>query len=314
MKTIALTAALATALAVGVGVYIAQPPTSPRPSPRSPAPATASAREAAPAELEARLAEVEEQLAAFAVIEQRLAASEQRLAALEQRPVAAPASDLGGRLESLELRLGALERAGPSLSAEEALPGPVAAAGEEEPVLSEEALAALDERVDAALARQAEEQDRKRNKKPALDNFAELLELEPYQVLAVEQEVREGQRRVKELLETPTADGSNLYDELITAIAYGEVEHPEAPMRFMTWFGRLGETIPGREETYGQAIEGVKSDVRSAFQREFSEEQYAEYQAWGVDPIEIEEIPDSPWADIEYRVAEQAALLEAEQR
>ena len=69
------------------------------------------------------------------------------------------------------------------------------------------------------------------------------------------------------------------------------------------------ETIPGTDVTYGARIESAKNEVREAFRSELTEEQYAEFEDWRMDPTEIQEIEDSPWADFEDRIAERVEDL-----
>ena len=99
-------------------------------------------------------------------------------------------------------------------------------------------------------------------------------------------------------------------DELVDVIAYGEAKHPEAGKRFIKWLGRvMTEKIPGTDVTYGADIDIIKNNTREAFRSEFTEEQYAEFESWGVDPTEIQEIKDSPWTDLEERVKQRLLKL-----
>jgi hypothetical protein len=153
----------------------------------------------------------------------------------------------------------------------------------------------IDEKVSAIAEKQAIMQ----NKKPSLDDFAEALDLTYNQRVAVEDEVRFGQKEVRNILDIPTADGSNLVKELVEVLAHGGIEHPETSKRFMKWVGRvMSETIPGTDDTYGTRIEAAKNKVRAGFRKVFTDKQYADFEKWGLDPTEIQEIENSPWTDI----------------
>jgi len=169
--------------------------------------------------------------------------------------------------------------------------------------------AAIKERVEEVVGEKVDELEKKQDKKPTLTVFSEMLELTDDQRRVVDKEVWSAQKEVRTILETPTEDGSILIDELVDVIAYGEAKHPEAGSRFIKWLGRvMTEKIPGTDVTYGADIEVIKNNTRSAFRSEFTEEQYAEFESWGVDPTEIKEIENSPWADLEERVKQR--LLE----
>lgn len=49
-------------------------------------------------------------------------------------------------------------------------------------------------------------------------------------------------------------------------------------------------------------METVKGSVGEGLRRELSEKQYAEFEEWGLDPTEIQDITNTPWADFEARV------------
>ncbi len=169
--------------------------------------------------------------------------------------------------------------------------------------------AAIKERVEEVVGEKVDELERKQDKKPTLAIFSDVLELTDDQRRIVDKEVWVAQNEVRTILETPTEDGSILIDELVDVIAYGEAKHPEAGQRFIKWLGRvMTEKIPGTDVTYGTDIEVIKNNTRSAFRNELTEEQYAEFESWGVDPTDIKEIDNSPWADLEERVKQR--LLE----
>ena len=96
----------------------------------------------------------------------------------------------------------------------------------------------------------------KQNKKPKIDVFAKLLELTPKQRASAEFAIVQGQREIHGILDMPTADGSNLKDELVEIVAKGFAQ-PGKDHGWGRWIGRvMGEKIPGTNETYGTRIEG----------------------------------------------------------
>ena len=163
--------------------------------------------------------------------------------------------------------------------------------------------AEIKERVEEIVDERVDKLEKKQDKKPTLAAFSDVLKLTDNQRSIVDKEVWNAQNEVRIILETPTEDGSILINELVDVIAYGEAKHPEAGPRFIKWLGRvMTEKIPGTDVTYGADIEVIKNNTRSAFRNEFTEKQYAEFESWGVDPTDIKEIENSPWADLEERV------------
>jgi len=169
--------------------------------------------------------------------------------------------------------------------------------------------------VDDAVERKAEqvldELRVKENKKPAIDVFAAALELSREQRAVTERVVVEGQRQIHRILEVPTSSGSNLMDDLVEIAARGIAE-PGKDHGFGRWLGRvLTEKIPGTDQTYATRIEAVKTDMRAVFRREWSEAQYREFETWGVDPSEVQNVPGSPNEELAERIAERARELGA---
>ncbi len=175
---------------------------------------------------------------------------------------------------------------------------------------------ALEAIVDAAVDRKTkqvmDEMRIKANKKPAMDVFASVLELNDRQRAAAERVVVDGQNQVHAILETPTANGANLMDDLIDIVAKG-IARPGKDHGWGPLFARIvSEKIPGTDETYGARIESVKNRMRATFKRDWSEAQYREFEEWGVDPTEIEKVPDSPNTALMERIMERARTLGAD--
>ena len=72
--------------------------------------------------------------------------------------------------------------------------------------------------VEDAVEKKAAQMRVMSNKKPSIDVFAKMLDLTDEQRQAVEENVVRSQKEIRELLETPTADGSLLLDELVDAV------------------------------------------------------------------------------------------------
>ena len=176
----------------------------------------------------------------------------------------------------------------------------------------EEALAAIvDNAVDRKTKKVLDDLRAKANKKPAFAVFASVLELTDVQREATQRVVVEGQREVHEILRMPTLDGTNLMDELVEIVARNMAEPGKDP-GWGPWFGRVvSEKIPGTGQTYGARIEAVKADMRARFKKDWSPEQYREFEEWGVDPTEIEQVPGSPNEKLMQRIAERAKQLGA---
>jgi hypothetical protein len=183
------------------------------------------------------------------------------------------------------------------------------------PVIAEdnpELEAIVDDAVDRKTKAAFDELRIKGNKKPPIDAFASVLELTDEQRAVTERVVIDGQRELHAILNTVTADGRNMMDELVEIAAKGMAE-PGKDHGWGKWIGRLvSEKVPGTDMTYAARIEGVKAAMRERFKREWTEEQYREYVEWGVDPTEVQNVPGSPNEAIFRRINERARQLGAE--
>ncbi|MFI5401710.1 MAG: hypothetical protein ACHQ1G_02160 [Planctomycetota bacterium] len=174
-----------------------------------------------------------------------------------------------------------------------------------------ELTAIVDDAVERKTERVLDELRVKADKKPAMDVFASTLELSEVQRHETERAVVEGQREVYAIIGTPTYDGTNLMDQLVEIAAKGIAE-PGKDHGWGPWLARvLTEKVPGTDETYGARIESVKNGMRATFKREWSETQYREFEGWGVDPTEIEQVPGSPNEALLKRITERARALGA---
>ena len=240
---------------------------------------------------------------------QRAPARMDRVAALE-----AQVADLTREIESLKTdKPGRIDRSMPSLPS---VMLPADAGDVERPADIVDEGGTLKAIVDAAVDRKTkqvmDDMRIKTNKKPAMDVFASVLELNDRQRAAAERVVVDGQTQVHAILETPTADGRNLMDDLIDIVAK-RIAQPGKDHGWGPLFALIvSEKIPGTDETYGTRIESVKNRMRETFKRDWSEAQYREFEQWGVDPTEIEKVPDSPNTALMERIMERAKTLGAD--
>jgi len=152
----------------------------------------------------------------------------------------------------------------------------------------------------------------KANKKPAIGVFASALELSKDQRAVAERVIVEGQRKVHDILNMPTSNGTKLMDELVEIVARGIAE-PGKDHGWAKLIGRiLNEKVPGTDVTYAAQVESVKQDMRARFKREWSAEQYTEFHEWKVDPTEIQNVPGSPNEALMVRINERARTLGAQ--
>ena len=168
------------------------------------------------------------------------------------------------------------------------------------------------ELVDEAVTKKAAQIQQMQDKKPSIDAFSKTLALTDAQREVVEREVVLAQQQIRSLLETPTADGTNLLDELVEVMAEGIARPGEKSERGMKWFGRiLTEEVPGTGETYAAQAERAKEQLRRTLRQELTEEQHALYESWQMDPSEVQDVPNSPWKDLQGRIVERAKDLGA---
>lgn len=256
--------------------------------------------------------------------------------ALSQQKQADP-SDVNERVTELQEQVDRLTRrldaqsqdraAGPLLSGVPSLPTPVPSATDDtasnsvgddsvdvapasDGPASPEAIRTL---VDKAVAKKAEQLQTMRNKKPSLGVFAKTLELTEDQQEAAKSEILDGQRGIRELLETVSDEGTNFLDEVVDVMADGMARPGKNPGRWGKLFGQLTtQKVPGTDETYAVAIEAVKQRVRDSFKRTWTPQQYATFESWQMDPTEVQGIEGSPWTDLEQRIKDRAQQMGAD--
>ncbi|MEE8107441.1 MAG: hypothetical protein V3T86_18045 [Planctomycetota bacterium] len=171
--------------------------------------------------------------------------------------------------------------------------------------------AIVNEAVDKKTARVLDKMRVKQNKKPTFAAFASVLELTDQQRAETERVVVDGQRESYEILNTPTANGNNLMDELVDIVARRFVT-PRQNNGMGKWIGRiLSETIPGTNETYAARLGVVTDNMKATFKRSWSATQYREFEEWGVNPTEITGIPGSPNDALGKRIMQRAKDLGA---
>lgn len=161
----------------------------------------------------------------------------------------------------------------------------------------------VEEALDAARA--------KEDKKPSFSVLAATLELTETQRDEAREEVLRGQRESLDLLATPTEHGDSLLEEVIEVAAKG-IAQPGTEVGWGKFVGRLlTERVPGSDDTYAARLEAVKQSVRATFRRTWTPKQFAEFEAWGADPLENDDIEGSPRAALNQRIVERARALGA---
>ncbi len=237
-------------------------------------------------------------------VEDQLSRIEARLAAQAARQDEQPPTLMGHKFE---------EGPGPAKGTEEAalevvydettiVPVPLEAEGE--------AGERLQKLIDKAVEKKAAQMQTMRNKKPPIDVFAKILQLDDEQVAAVQRDVVRAQHAIKDILEIPAEDGTDFLQELVEVMANGMANPGKDPGRGGRLFGRLmSEKIPGSDETYAARVEGVKGRLRESFKRNWTQEQYKTFEAWQMDPTEVQNVEGSPYKDVERRVLERAQQL-----
>lgn len=234
-------------------------------------------------------------------------------------PDGAMSGNVMERLQAVEEEVARVEKVAvnrvvpgmPSLSGREA-PEPDDAGADADTLPVVEDPGKIESMVDAAVEKKAREIQAMANKKPALDVFAEVLDLTDDQRASVELEVVRGQNEVKALLETPTENGDVLMDDLVEIMATGMAKPGQARALWGKFFQRVTtEKVPGTDKTYAEQAEAVKDTVRSSFRRTMSEDQYAKFEEWKMDPTEVQGVADSPWMGLQERIVERARELGA---
>lgn len=265
-------------------------------------------------------------VAGFAVMENRSLRAEledrQVISADESEPPVevGTSADVLERLRAVEAEVARVEKAStnrmipsmPTLEGREATTPAETATDPGNIFTVDKADEKIETMVDAAVERKAREIQAMANKKPAMDVFASTLELTEEQRQTVEQEVIRGQQEIRSLLEQPTDSGHVFLDEVVDIMAAGMAKPGSAQKMWPEFLKRVTtELVPGTNQTYAEAAEAVKDTVRSTFRREFSEPQYAKFEAWKMDPTEVQGIDGSPWTGLQERIIERAREMGA---
>jgi hypothetical protein len=249
--------------------------------------------------------QLEKALARISLLEKRVSAIETRKTPIKVEP---SKRELETRILGLETKL--KKRAEEAkLLANQSL---AAAGTTNDPVLNspkavnEQLLAAVKEQVEAEVAKKAAETKKKnalwRNKEPTLAKVAEVLKLDANQQAVIEREVRQTQKKIREILDTPMEDGTVPVDLLVNAMALGKMKRREAGMEFFKFMGLMKNEVPGTEQSYSDIIDVAKGSLNQVFKKELSDEQFGQFKEWRFEPDRMKGIEDSPWGDLEERV------------
>ena len=173
-----------------------------------------------------------------------------------------------------------------------------------------EAKAELASLVEEAVEKKAAQMRTMQNKKPSLDAFASTLELSDEQRAAAADGVVRSQGEIRDILMQPTEDGTVFYDELVEILAGNMAAPQKTAQRAQKFWARLfSEKVPGTDQTYVQRAEAVKQRLRDQFKRDWDDEQYARFEQWQMDPTEVQDVPGSPWKELEQRVVDRAKQM-----
>ena len=167
----------------------------------------------------------------------------------------------------------------------------------------------IDRAVEAKLK---EMRFKEKNKKPTMKKFAALLELSQEQIAETELEVIRGQGEIIDALNVVSDDGTNYFEHVIEIAACGMAK-VKPPISWGEWVKRVSsDSIPGSNETYAARVQKIKQSMRDRFRRVWTEEQYAEYESWGVDPFHITHIEGSPGDRLLERIKVRANELKSD--
>lgn len=248
-------------------------------------------------------------------LERRLATMEARAetAALSSLALSSEVAELTRRLRELEERSRRTPEASPTALGEAVVEGE-AAPSAEAPQQRVAIKAAIEEAVAKSVAEQRRKEKLRRNKEPDLGVVAKVLKLNPTQRATIERQVREHQSRIYEVMEIPDADGRTMLDRMVRAMALQQAGRPEAWQAWSEFKTAYAAPMPGREQTFGEAITGIQDELRGAIRGQLNPDQQAEFDDWKFAPDRVRGIPDSPWQDLERRVEEARRRLQSETR
>jgi|GEM_PF-3341807 len=134
--------------------------------------------------------------------------------------------------------------------------------------------------------------------KIGIDDFAIKLNLNAAEKDKLEETLRRKKEEMKQILLTPTPNGSSLLDELANEIIPVLQTEGEEGVRkvFIKYFGRImRERIPGSEKTYFEEIARIGSETKEEMKQILGEQKYNAYLALQIDdPLDKIKLPNDP--------------------
>jgi hypothetical protein len=122
-------------------------------------------------------------------------------------------------------------------------------------------------------------------KKLHVRELCEKLALDAGRAEAVKKALREGQGKAFVLLSTPDATGQKPIEAILTLGTLPEAERGEA---FQAFLAALSHRVPGREQTYAEALAAIKGEIEAAFREILPPAAFRAYQALRVDLLDVE--------------------------
>ncbi|MHC4941256.1 MAG: hypothetical protein ACYTHK_20170 [Planctomycetota bacterium] len=120
--------------------------------------------------------------------------------------------------------------------------------------------------------------------------LASMLKLTKAQAARVEDAVERGKHRVEEILKIPDDTGKSpferrkeLREKMKEASKTGKWQ--EITAAAMSAHNYRNKTMPGRNETYGEAIKGIRDETRAEISQNLSEEQKKEFEDTRIDSL-----------------------------
>ena len=147
----------------------------------------------------------------------------------------------------------------------------------------------VDERFENLEKKLAKSNPRKRTRVRAPEHLGKLLKLSRTQVDQVAALVEDGRLRIEELLKTPGRDGTSPYDR--REKLYGMVRESirtgnwDATKPALVSANFRDEPVPGRDTTYGEAVDGLVKETHASIVGTLTEEQRAAFENVEIAPM-----------------------------
>jgi polyhydroxyalkanoate synthesis regulator phasin len=200
-----------------------------------------------------------------------------------------------GRVQELEEKIARIEERGsrlPSRADAERTTGSAALAAEAVPMTEEQVTQLVERKVQEKIDQMPKDNGWGGKKLP-LQTIAANLQLDAATQAAMAEKINEAKQEAFDLLKLTRTDGSNLVDELVTAMTSGENAQEATSKVFMKLFT---EKIPGRDETYFAGILKIQESAHQELKKVLTPDLYMKYKHTAVEPLDVETGFD-PWAE-----------------